>query len=126
MNLVLIDTSAWIEALRRQGNANIRERVRHLLTEDRACWNELIIAELWNGAQGAAEKKMIRALENDLLVFSINADVWQLVYKLAENARTQGKTVPTTDVIVFACSRHYKTELFHNDSHFELLLNLHS
>ena len=124
MNPVLIDTSAWIEAFRIQGTIKIRERVRSLLLEGQACWNELILAELWNGAQGIAEKKMIRELENDILVLSINTEVWQLTNQLAEGARNQGKTVPTTDTIIFACSRYYKADLFHNDRHFDLLMQL--
>ena len=124
MSPVLVDTSVWIEALRRQGNAEIREHVRSLLLEGQACWNELILVELWNGAQGNAEKKMIRELETDIPLLSITSAVWQQTCKLAEKARDQGKTVPTTDIIIFACCKYHKVELFHNDQHFDLLMQL--
>lgn len=121
---VLVDTSAWIEALRRQGNVEIREHVRSLLLKGQACWNELILAELWNGAQGNAEKKMIRELEIEIPLFSITSAIWQQTCKLAEKARNQGKTIPTTDIIIFACCNYYEAELFHNDQHFDWLMQL--
>ena len=93
MNSVLIDTSAWIEALRKKGKVEIREHVKSLLLEGQASWNELILAELWNGAQGVAEKKMIRELESDISIFSITKEVWQLTYHLSESARTVGLSV---------------------------------
>ena len=50
--LTLIDTSSWIEALRRSGRAEVRERVARLMSEGRAAWCDLVALELWNGARG--------------------------------------------------------------------------
>ena len=36
MSLTLIDTSSWVEALRRQGDKQVRERVHKLLVEGQA------------------------------------------------------------------------------------------
>ena len=36
MELTLIDTSSWVEALRREGDSLVRERVYQLLVEGRA------------------------------------------------------------------------------------------
>ena len=49
---VLIDTSAWIDALRKDGDAEIRSSVRHITAEGRAVICDLIRIELWNGAAG--------------------------------------------------------------------------
>ena len=57
-------------------------------------------------------------------MFSITPEIWRLAYRLAEKARDRGKTLPTTDIIIFACSKHYGEKLFHRDKHFELLLQL--
>ena len=55
--VVLVDTSSWIEALRSSGRADVRERVRVLLLNGLAAWCDMVAVELWNGARGDYEKK---------------------------------------------------------------------
>ncbi|PWB78674.1 MAG: hypothetical protein C3F08_08205 [Candidatus Methylomirabilota bacterium] len=52
---VLIDTSAWIHALRPSGNVAVREQVRALLAEGRAATCEMIVLELAGGARTEGE-----------------------------------------------------------------------
>ena len=59
-SLTLIDTSCWIEALRVSGDPVIREKVKELLIEGRAAWCDMVLLELWNGARGDAERKMLK------------------------------------------------------------------
>jgi hypothetical protein len=57
--VVLVDTSSWIEALRFAGRANVRERVRVLMTDARAAWCDMVAVELWNGAKGNYERQRL-------------------------------------------------------------------
>ena len=50
----LIDTSSWIDALRRDGDPQIRARVVALMASGEAAWCDLVRLELWNGLRGAA------------------------------------------------------------------------
>lgn len=47
----LVDTSAWIETLRANGDAAVRARVRELAVDDRAVLCDMVRVELWNGAR---------------------------------------------------------------------------
>ena len=59
--LVLIDTSAWIHALRPGGNPEVREQVRGLLTEGRVATCEMIILELVGGTRTEGEYQELYA-----------------------------------------------------------------
>lgn len=61
--IVLIDTSSWIEALRFNGRVDVRKKVKALMTEGRAAWCDMVAIELWNGAKGDYEKQKLLELE---------------------------------------------------------------
>ncbi len=116
--MTLVDTSAWIHSLRRDGDREIRARVAALMTAGSAAWCPIVRAELWNGARGGHERKVLRDMERDLVELPLTPAVWDAVYKLSRNARARGLTVPTTDIVVQACAHHYGTALLHADGHF--------
>ena len=45
--VVLIDTSSWIEALRADGNIDVRRRVQTLMIDGRAAWCDLVAVDLF-------------------------------------------------------------------------------
>ena len=119
MRRVLIDTSAWIEALREDGDPGIREAVRSVLVEGTAVLCDMVRLELWNGARGDAEQRMLRELDRDLECVPTSVGVWQAARRLARAARRQGVTVPATDLLVAACADHHELDLIHRDRHFD-------
>lgn len=125
-SLILIDTSSWIEALRVSGNTKIRERVQELLVEGRAAWCDMILLELWNGARGNSERKMLNDLAKEITMLPISNEVWSLARKLARKCRDGGKTVPSTDILIVSCGLGNKTEIEHQDKHFDILLEMYS
>jgi predicted nucleic acid-binding protein len=120
----LIDTSAWIETLRPSGQPAIRSRVSDVTTEDRAVLCDLVRVELWNGARGASEQRVIREMEENLVTVPTTPEVWDLARALAQSARGKGLTVPATDLLIAACAAHHGLGLIHNDAHFEKLEEL--
>lgn len=116
--MILIDTSCWIEALRERGNADVRRRVYEHLQGGRACWAPVIRLELWNGARGDREKKVLREFEAVLPELAVNAEVWDLAFDLARRARSAGLTVPTPDLLIAACARHHGVDVDSTDAHF--------
>ena len=120
-NLVLIDTSAWIHALRPNGSPQIREKVRNVLKERMAASTELIILEL---AGGAKEKHEYEELMDDLLALyqlPADEDVWRLAFNLHFELRRKGVSVPSTDILISAVAIKNKCALLHHDKHFELI-----
>ena len=62
---VLVDTSAWIDALRTDGDPAVRAEVRSLVSQGAALFCDMVLLELWNGARGEAEVRLLADLERD-------------------------------------------------------------
>jgi len=117
----LIDTSAWVHALRPDGDFQVAARVRNALEQGKAAWCPLVQLELWNGARGDHEKSVLRELCEVLPELAIDDEVWHAAYLLAEDTRTRGVTVPATDIVVVACARRHGVPLVHADAHFDMI-----
>jgi predicted nucleic acid-binding protein len=122
--MILVDTSSWIHMLRPDGDPGARGRVEKALQSGEACWCPIIRLELWNGAGGNREKKVIRDFERLLPELAITDAVWTDAFELARRARAAAVTIPATDLLIAACARHYSTELETTDSDFALLSGL--
>lgn len=117
----LIDTSAWIESLRPAGDAAVGERVRALLVNGEAAWCPMVKLELWNGARGDHEKRVLQDMGETLIELEMPPAVWTRSVDLARKARAAGHTIPSTDILIAACARHHKVAIEHADAHFDIL-----
>ena len=120
----LVDTSAWIEQLRRDGDPTVRERVESLLQTGDASWCSIVRLELWNGARGDREHMVLREMEREIACLEIVPPVWDKAVALARSAREKGITVPASDLLVAACARHHGVAVEHSDNHFDLIASL--
>ncbi len=120
----LVDSSSWIHSLRPDGNADVRSRVERLLRGGEACWCPMVRLELWNGARGDREKRVLRDLEAQLPDLEITPQVWSRAYDVARRARQQGVTVPATDLLIAACAAEHGATVEHSDEHFEMIARL--
>ena len=119
--MTLIDTSAWVEALLRDGDEGVRSRVERLLKAGHAILCDMVILELWNGARGEYERSKLRQITETLDRVPTTDAVWTTAYTLATTCRTQGITVPTTDLLIAATARVHGLELFEADGHFRMI-----
>ncbi len=119
--MILIDTSSWIHLLRPDGDPAIRRRVEAALRSGDACWCPIVQLELWNGARGDREQRVLRRFAEALPVLPIDEDVWSAAYDLARRARAQGVTIPAADLAIAACARRHGAGLESADTDFELL-----
>ncbi len=119
--VTLVDTSSWIEFLRGHQSAPAL-RVKELIRSERAGWCDLIAVELWNGVRSGGETKALTELEREVTLFNLEAAVWQKSRRLAVHCRKSGITVPTADLVITACARHYGLDLEHCDGHFDKIL----
>lgn len=119
--LVLVDSSSWIEALRIKGDKKVSNRVRVLLEEGRACWCDVVALELWHGARGKKEREVLSEFQRTLTCLAVDKPVWMESLKLASSARDIGLTVPTADLIVAACAFKNGLAIEHVDKHLGML-----
>lgn len=120
----LVDTSSWIDAMRRDGDAAVRARVQALMQSGDAAWCDFVRLELWNGLRGAAERKHMEALEADVTLLPTTDAVWGRARELARRARADGLTVPGADLLIAACAWEHGVEMEHDDAHLTALAAL--
>lgn len=77
--------------------------------------------ELWNGARGQREQRVLREFARVLPELPLDESVWNEAYDLARRARASGITVPATDIVILACARRHGVAIETADSDFELL-----
>ena len=98
--MTLVDTSAWIHSLRPDGDTAVSGRVRMLLESGEAAWCPLVQLELWNGACGEHERRVLREMDVNLPNLAIDEEVWRVAFDLARKSRAQGHTIPATDLTI--------------------------
>lgn len=121
---VLIDSSAWTQALRRNGDSALRAQAEALVAERRAAWCEIVRVELWKGAGSREDSAKIERLEQLVINMPLTQEIWNATCTLAQRARLNGTPVPTTDMIIFACAQLNGLKILHRDKHFDLLERL--
>ncbi len=121
---MLVDSSAWVQSLRRKGDSDVRARVHKLLVSDRAAWCDVVRVELWNGVRGKKEHERLRDLDERLPRLPITDAVWEVPCQTARHARSCGVTVPSNDLVIFACAKTYGVPIEHVDKHYDLLQRL--
>ena len=122
--MILIDTSSWIHLLRPDGDPEVRGRVEDALRSGDACWCPIVQLELWNGARGGHEQRVLQRFAEVLPALPIDEEVWSSAYDLARRARSRGVTVPAADVAIAACARRHGAGLESADADFELLAGI--
>jgi predicted nucleic acid-binding protein len=120
----LVDTSAWIETLRAEGDPTVRRTVGELTADDRVVLCDAVRLELWNGARSARDHRLLRELEEQLETVPTTPETWALARDLARSARGKGVTVPAADLLIAACAEQHGLGLLHHDIRFERLAKL--
>lgn len=119
--LILIDTLAWIHALRPNGSPAIRETVKEVLGNGLAASTEMVVLEL---AGGVKEQEKYSELVEELLAvhqLSADKDTWRLAFSLHFDMRRKGITVPSPDILIAAVAIKNRCSLLQDDKHFKLI-----
>lgn len=123
---ILVDTSAWVEALRTDGDERVRHEVGLAVEDGVAVFCDLVLLELWIGARGDAERRYLAALERELDCLPTTPEVWHRSRDLARRCRRAGVTVPATDLLIASCAAHHGVALLHRDRHFDRMFEVPS
>lgn len=118
-DLVLIDSSVWIEGLRPTASDGLRNAIKSLVESDRAAIMEMIRLELLAGARGLSEFESLRADLEALECLETTPEVWRAAENLSLVLTRAGKRVASADLLIAASARFYKLSLWHADEDFE-------
>jgi len=120
-SLFLVDTSAWIFALRKEFVASVKERISQLLRDHIVLTNGMIRLELLGGVRTEKEFRRLRARFDALDEVEVSASVWEKACRMAFDLRRKGIMVPYTDILIAACALETESTLVHADAHFDLM-----
>jgi predicted nucleic acid-binding protein len=120
-NLFLVDTSAWILALRKDFLPAVKDRLAYLLKENAIITSGMIKLELLGGTREEKEFQRLKIRLDALEVVETNTSLWERAYDLAFSLRREGITVPYTDILIAASALIAAATVVHADSHFDLI-----
>ena len=118
--MTLIDTSAWIELLRTNGDAQAKRRVAAMIELGEAAHCGPIVFELVTGARPAEMPDVREALSFSVLLDFPTA-CWERAGEVEKVLRARGVTVPRDDIFVAAAALHHDVPILAWDSHFALM-----
>lgn len=119
--MVLIDTSAWIFALRRDFHPYVKERIETILTESDVAINGIIELELLGGAVTDKEYGRLKSRLDALHFIEATKTLWDASSWLAFTLKRKGLTLPYTDIFIAASALQEQMVLCHADAHFDVI-----
>ena len=119
--MTLVDTSSWIQFLRRGGNATVKQRVRDLLKDGSVVTCPVVLSELWMGAGSAKDRQDVQELQDVLPCLPFEHATWELSYRLARVCCEQGTPVPASDLLIAACAFSHGATVDAEDKHLDVL-----
>lgn len=121
--MVLVDSSAWIEALRRNGDIKVKLAVEGLLDAYEAQWCTPVRLEVLGGAR--KEERHRLGVHFSVIPYRpcTEAD-WERAVALAWKLRDGGLTVPWLDVLIAAVALHDGNRVYAVDRHFPAIARM--
>lgn len=118
--MVLVDSSVWIEALRRDGNVNVKLALEGLLEEYEAAWCGPVKLEVLGGAR-AQERKALEEQFSCIPYCSMTDAAWDSAKNLAWRLRDKGCTTPWNDILIASLSVKADCRIYAVDKHFQMM-----
>ena len=118
---ILIDTSLWIEALKKDCPEKIKEMIFKAIDEDNAFITGIIMVELLSGAKTVKKYEQLKNNLEALIYLDTAVDVWEKAAEIAFTLKRKGINVPSGDILIASLAIRYDVLLIHMDKHFELI-----
>ena len=118
--MVLVDSSVWIEALRRDGNLHVKLALENLLEEYEATFCGPVKLEVLGGARGQDREKL-EAHFGCIPYFHMKDSAWDAAKKIAWRLRDRGCNPPWNDVLIATLSVLADCRIYSVDKHFEMM-----
>ncbi len=120
-NSFLIDTSAWLLALRKDFIPEVKDRIDRLLKHDVVITTGIIKLEIIGGARTQKEFQRLKSRFNALDDIGTDDSIWQKACELGFKLRRKGVTIPHTDILIAACALQSGSIIVHADTHFNTM-----
>jgi len=117
--MVLIDTSAWLFALKKDFHPVIKGRIEQLLEESDIAICGMIALELLGGTKSEKEYLRLKSRLDSLFYVESDKLLWDLASRLAFDLKRKGLSIPYADIVIAASALKEGAVLIHADAHFD-------
>lgn len=121
--MVLVDTSVWIEASRRNGDLAYKVGLENLLEEYEAAWCSPVKLEFMGGARAQDRKKLAFWFEC-IPYRQTEEQHWELAKAKAWQLRDAGLTLPWNDILIASIALASDMRVYAKDKHFETMAKM--
>jgi len=121
--MVLVDSSVWIESLRRSGRLEVKLALEGLLEVYEAQWCTPVRLEVLGGAR-PEERRRLGQHFSVIPYRACTGQDWDRAISLAWKLRDKGLTVPWLDVVIASLAIQDGIRLFAIDAHFKTMSDL--
>ncbi len=121
--MVLVDSSVWIESIRRTGRIDVKVALEGLLEEYEATWCGPIRLEVLGGAR-AEDRKRLSSWFTCIPYQPVTEPVWDLAKERYWQLRDRGQTLPWSDVLIGTLALSWECRVYSIDQHFEVMREL--
>ncbi len=118
--MTLVDTSAWIEFFRSDGDAATKQTVGALLLTGNAAMTCPVRFELLQGARDSELADLNEAIEL-CERWPSTPDHWDAAADVARDLRKLGRNLPASDILIAVCAIGNRAPLLVRDRHFQLI-----
>lgn len=118
--MVLVDSSVWIEALRREGRLDVKLALEALLDEYEAAWCGPVKLEVLGGAR-KEDRSTLEEYFSSIPYYTMTDAGWDSAKALAWRLRDKGCNAPWNDILIASLSRQAGCRIYSVDKHFDLM-----
>jgi predicted nucleic acid-binding protein len=120
---IIVDTCVWIEFFRRK-ESDITQHLKNLLRELKVIMVGMVMAEVLQGVKLPKETVLVKQNLERLPYLEITREMWEGAGEISASLRSEGVTIPLSDLIIAAAALAGKHEVFTIDPHFEKVAGL--
>lgn len=117
----LVDTSVWIEVLKKDGDPKVQEWMRAALLQEKVVITPVIKAEILSGALNEKQFARLKEELDSLVVLDKESAVWDKTAFLNFTLHRKGINIPLTDILIATWAIIYDCILVHQDKHYEMI-----
>ena len=119
----LVDSSLWVEFLRRKGDPTAKHHVARLMESESAAYTCPIRFELLSGVKASEEPDLSQALQFSLHI-PFDEEDWSGAAALERELRAKGLNIPRNDLFVATVALRTGLAVVCRDAHFDAIRKL--
>jgi predicted nucleic acid-binding protein len=120
--VILVDSSAWVEFLRRTGSATNKKLTLMLAEGEQLAWTDMVALEVLAGARDDADRDRLRRLVHSHTLLPVRPIDYENAAELFRVCRRSGETPRgLVDCLIAAVAIRSGVEVLSDDSDFEVI-----